>query len=125
MTSLTSELCLLPPRLSSYAAGLALTSTLSSDDMPCWELLAHALRLFDAYLLGRWGREQGNGESQRNEVDAVGDMLAMDGRRDSFAQSLVALCVAADLIARDPTEDNLGGTGALLLPLSRTIFSSF
>lgn len=104
VTALVGELRLVPPRLTAYAAGLSLVSTASPNNMPCWDLLENALRLFDSYLLGQWPNNQED-DSQSSQDEVLDEVLGAPHKQDELMNGLVALCIAADLCTRSPNEE--------------------
>ncbi|KAH9922543.1 hypothetical protein B0H21DRAFT_701490 [Amylocystis lapponica] len=91
LRSFSLELSPLPFRISAYTSGLSLFPSSSPSDTPSFLHIDNCLRLLDSFLLGRWA----------DNPDAPGTRELASLRKDSLSESLVALCVACDVVSRD------------------------
>jgi hypothetical protein len=110
-----SEISLVPPRVSCYTSGLSLLpppSPTYSMDTPVFAHIENCLRLLEAFLLSRW--------KPADDDEGYSDPLS--ARLDDLAKGLLACCIAADVLMRDPKSEHLSTLGAsIALTHSRTV----
>ncbi|KAI0826539.1 hypothetical protein BC628DRAFT_1320044 [Trametes gibbosa] len=94
--SLSLEISPLPSRVRAYTSGLSLIPPQGSTsfmDTPSLLHLDNCLRLLDSCLLGSWSISSEELNVQNTQLDGL--------RKQAFADALLALCVACDIVCLD------------------------
>ena len=114
MKSLKTELDPVSSRVAAYASGLPLLPSLSSTsyrELPSLAHIDNCLTLLDSQLLGQWS----DGEHEDEDMVALDSKDASDlveiQRREGLGGSLIALCIAADVVAREGQDVEQRDTG--------------
>ena len=95
----TSELSLIPPRISGYLTGLPLLPRACGDfSAPSFACVESCLKLLESYLLGRWGR--------KGMDDDVPPYEALNPSRDEITEGLLACSLATDILVREADDED-------------------